>query len=167
MNANRYIIITLLVIFTALVSYKLFILNYTPATILPENGYKVKIEKPMIISGESRLSYVTIMRIIENCREIHWEYDIIKNNTDKIQIDSICKNIYVDYFKPITIDTVILVTYKILNVKESSYELLFQITDENHCFCSAKMVCVLIDSINGQVISFPNSIKTILKIKGE
>ncbi|HYX09208.1 MAG TPA: UUP1 family membrane protein, partial [Bacteroidales bacterium] len=44
MSVKNILIVVLLVVFNGLVLVKIFVLDYTPSTILPETGYRVKLE---------------------------------------------------------------------------------------------------------------------------
>lgn len=60
MNAKRWTILILLIIFTGLVLYKTVILNYTPATILPVSGYEVNVSMQMDGHGSAIRTVVAL-----------------------------------------------------------------------------------------------------------
>lgn len=98
-----------------------------------KKGLQVKISSSWIVEGENRLSYTTIIRLIECCREFHWEKDIISHYEDKI--DSICKSIRCDFKKPIFSGDVVRIEYSINDVRKKSYTLYFKIINQKEEIC--------------------------------
>lgn len=93
-----------------------------------ENGIEVKIPQSWIIEGEDRISYTTLLRLIECCREYHWKKDILPLN---YSVDSICGQINASFSKPLAAEQMILITYKIRCVFEKKYLIDFYIYDSN------------------------------------
>lgn len=97
-----------------------------------QNGLKIKIPQAWIIKGERRLSYTTLLRLTECCREYHWQKDIISLNNS---LDSICGQINANFLKPIQADQLICITYEIRCVLEKKYILDFYIYDSKNNLC--------------------------------
>ena len=97
-----------------------------------------------VVNGEDRLSYTTIIRIIECCREYHWNTEIKKVDP---KIDSICKSVTARFSKPILIGTTIRVVWQVTDLRQKSYTLRFTITDRGgeKSFAECDLVSVFYD----------------------
>ena len=129
---------------------------------LLSDGIRIRIDSTWVISGESHLSYTTITRMVECCREHHWEKDITSLFSGKY-IDSICKSMNVEFLKPIPLDIAIQIKYRVLNIRSKGYELYFKITDnQNHemeeIFAIFSVVFVFYNTQKKEVISIPERI---------
>lgn len=93
-------------------------------------GIVVHTQPTWAVPGESHLSYTTLTRLVECCREHHWNEDVTPYLPSPI-IDSICKSINAQFLQPVPISTTINITYKILQVRRKGYELLFKICSAN------------------------------------
>lgn len=93
-----------------------------------DNGIIIHVQKSMIIRGENRLSYSTIFRLIECCREYHWIKDI-KPFINRNKIDSICKSIKGEFKAPIIPQTDIYIFYKVSEIRSKGYLINFWIKD--------------------------------------
>ncbi|VAX15386.1 hypothetical protein MNBD_IGNAVI01-1526 [hydrothermal vent metagenome] len=67
MKTSKYIIMILLVLFSGSVLSKIFIFNYTPATILPETGFRLKIE--MEVDGHGSEINTKVLLPLNNERQ--------------------------------------------------------------------------------------------------
>ena len=53
--------------------------------LLPD-GIRVIVNPAWIVAGEDRLSYTTMIRLVEYCREHHWKTDVLSSEKDKMDI---------------------------------------------------------------------------------
>jgi acyl-CoA thioesterase FadM len=114
--------------------------------ILHSDGIVVTARREWIIEGEDRLSYTTLIRLIECCREYHWQKDILPLTSDK-SVDSICKILTCNFANPISVGSLIFVKYQIISVRRRSYTIRFKVYDtKNDMLCAnCDMVCVFYD----------------------
>ena len=103
-----------------------------------QDGIVVKVHTSMIIQGEDRLSYTTIIRLTECCREAHWAKDVIEAQQN-IEIDSICTALSSEFKKPTLVGTEIEISYKVERVTEKGYGLFFQIRDTSTQYINAEL----------------------------
>lgn len=122
-------------------------------------GISVEITPSMIIKGEDRLSYTTMIRLIECCREYHWKNDVM-SILFGAHLDSICKSITVDFERPIPVGDKIDIIYDILNVRQKGYKVEFKIieSDSDKLYAKANLVCVFYNPLTQVAISPPNSV---------
>jgi len=90
------------------------------------NGLSVRIHHSWIVEGEDRLSYTTLIRLIECCREHHWQTDILPR-IQGVPLDSICKSIKANLMKPIIVGSVISIIYRVSEVRQKGYLLKFSV----------------------------------------
>ena len=127
------------------------------------NGLELEIVAKWVVDGEDRLSYTSLIRLIECCREYHWETDI-NSLIEKHELDSITKTISVEFSKPIFIGNRIAITYRIIEVRNRGYSLGFQIDNITLKNVSAQcyMVSVFYNPLTHSVTSPPiNLLETI------
>jgi acyl-CoA thioesterase FadM len=97
-----------------------------------QSGLTVTIPPSWVVSGEDRLSYTTLVRLIECCREYHWQKDILsRTNTNNVRLDSICKSLTCDFISPILIGSTISISYSINEVRRKGYSMRFEVRDNS------------------------------------
>ncbi len=106
-------------------------LNQKGYVLAANYGIFIRVQPTWVISGENHLSYTTLTRLAECCREYHWEKDILPLIYNS-NIDSICKSLNAEFIKPVPIESRIFLKYEIGNVKHKSYELNIKILDANN-----------------------------------
>jgi len=123
-------------------------------------GIGLRVLRSMIIAGEDRLSYSTIIRLVECTREHHWQKDILSLSKDTQQLDSICKSLSADFKQPIFVGSEILITYSITGVRRKSYNLRFQVHTEStkRPHSLIEMICVFYDPIMRKISTPPQSV---------
>src|SRR5438067_7182998 len=84
------------------------------------NGLIVVIQHSWILAGENRLSYTTLLRLIECCREHHWNTDIMPEAKDR-SIDSITRSISGSFIRPIIVGDTISITYRVVEIRRRAY----------------------------------------------
>jgi acyl-CoA thioesterase FadM len=122
-------------------------------------GLRVKVHSFWAVPGENRLSYTTLIRLIECCREHHWDIDI-KPLTDGIPLDSICKSITGEFIKPVPLESLMSITYRVTDVRSKGYSLDFYVQHETDgaLHASVSMVSVFYDPNLGVSITPPQSV---------
>ncbi len=93
---------------------------------LSERGFSLWIPSRWVVPGEDRLSYTTIICLVECCREHHWKKDILPH-TQKTTLDSICRKISADFLSPVDVRIRAQVDYFVTRVGTTSYDLAFEI----------------------------------------
>jgi radical SAM enzyme (TIGR01210 family) len=142
-------------------------LMQTGCVVKEKNGLNLTIPKSWIIGGEDRLSYTTMVRLIECCREYHWQTDIVQNIKDNIVLDSICKSLLGEFIKPILVGSDISISSRVTNIREKGYSLRFEIRDTNTQTLYAKfdMVSIFFDPLVCKAIAPPSSVFSYLSAK--
>jgi acyl-CoA thioesterase FadM len=117
---------------------------------LPD-GIRVIAQRRWVAYGEQRISYTTLVRLVECCREYHWRKDI-----PTCGCDSICRSMACDFRRLINVDDHVTITYRVVRVGGKSYSLRFEIRDGGNVICAtADMVCVFFDPASGTAL-FPD-----------
>ncbi len=113
-------------------------------------GLEVVVQPAWIIAGEDRLAYTAIVRLVECCREWHWESDIIPH-TGGAPLDSITKSLHAEFTRPIAVGSLLRITHQVIAVAPRSYQLRFQLATqrpEQQC-AILEMVSVFYDPAPG------------------
>jgi len=123
------------------------------------NGLSVTVHPSWIVEGEDRLSYTTLIRLIECCREHHWSRDILPRATNTA-IDSITKSVSGEFIRPIPVGCVVSITYEITEVRSRGYALEFRVWDEGdqQLFAIVSLVSVFFDPSQRQAARPPPSV---------
>jgi acyl-CoA thioesterase FadM len=80
--------------------------------------------------GEKRIGYVSIMRLVESARELHWRRDIAPV-ADLNRLDSITKSLTADFQRPVLADTEIFCCYEVTWLRPRSYGLRVTLREED------------------------------------
>lgn len=123
-------------------------------------GLKLLVPKSWIVEGEDRLSYTTILRLVECCREHHWQTDI-KPWSGCITVDSICRTAMADFREAVHVGAKISITYKVIEVGTKSYALEFTVHDDvTRSVCAiVRIVSVFYDPVRRRSIVPPMSVR--------
>ena len=119
-------------------------------------GLEVVVQPAWIIAGEDRLAYTAIVRLVECCREWHWESDIIPH-AGGAPLDSITKSIHAEFTRPIAVGGLLRITHQVIAVAPRSYQLRFQLATqrpEQQC-AVLEMVSVFYDPARAAVAEPP------------
>lgn len=116
-----------------------------------------------IVSGETRLSYTTVLRIVECCREHHWNIDILSRA--KTSLDSITRCLECEFFAPIFVGSKVIIKYTIIGYRRKSYTIRFEIVDEirNQVCATIKMVSVFYSLTENASVEPPKSVSEFLQ----
>lgn len=122
---------------------------------LMENGISLQVSPKWVVQGEDHLSYTTMIRLVECCREYHWRRDVL-DFFEKPWLDSTTKSIMGDFKKPVHVHEKIDIIYEIEEIRRRGYRLCFIIIDSEHDVCAKViMVFVFIDSERNEVVEPP------------
>ncbi len=126
----------------------LFRLMETGCIVCRPDGLSVRIHPSWIVEGEDRLSYASLIRLIEGCREYHWNIDILPKANDTT-VDSILKSITGNFSNPISAMRLITITYSVTDVRSKSYTLRFTVRDgeDQTLYAEFDLVSVFYDPI--------------------
>ena len=86
----------------------------------PQLVIRVPTEWPA--EGEKRIGYVSIMRLAELTRELHWRRDIAPH-ADMMRIDTTTRTVSGDFARPIIADTNVRCSYALTWLRSRSYGL--------------------------------------------
>ncbi len=92
-------------------------------------GLEVVVQPAWIIAGEDRLAYTAIVRLVECCREWHWESDVLPH-AGGAPLDSITKSIHSEFTRPIAVGSLLRITHQVIAVAPRSYQLRFQLATQ-------------------------------------
>lgn len=127
------------------------------------NGLKIITEADWVVSGENRLSYTTLIRLIECCREYHWNKDIRTKSQDDF-VDSITKSLSIAFYRALIVGTTIAIRYEIVNVRDKGYEAKFSIFNTQGELCAeCNMVSIFFDPEQMMPTPPPGSVVQALK----
>ncbi|MDK2980884.1 MAG: hypothetical protein PWQ55_1231 [Chloroflexota bacterium] len=126
-------------------------------------GMVFRSKKKWVIKDETRLSYTTLTKLIECCREYHWEKDI-QSSFKNHNIDTTCKSFSAQFYKPVSYHSLLSIDYSIVNINKKDYEIKFVICDlYKNIVCSEfLMVQVFIDLSDFRSIAIPSDIHNLL-----
>lgn len=114
-----------------------------PGSEIISDGLRLLPTRSWVVDGEDRLSYTTLTRLVECCREYHWREDI-ENLIGKGDLDSITKSISANYFHPILIGKKIIIRYKIEQVRKKGYTVKFIVINEELSLICAEYSAVFL-----------------------
>ncbi len=122
-------------------------------------GLSITVNSGWIVEGEDRLSYTTLIRLVECCRELHWNSDVLLY-AEGLNVDSITKLINGNFLQPILAGSTILITYDVTAVRRKSYELRFEVRNRaNHALCAVlSIVSVFYNPTEHQTSTPPRTV---------
>ena len=121
-------------------------------------GITIQTQPEWVVTGETRLSYTTLTRLVECCREYHWQTDIL--NLSSVPLDSTCKSLNAEFLQPVPVTTRIAIQYKVKQVRKKGYELRFEIRsiDQQTLYAIFNMVSVFYNPETNRAIIPPESV---------
>ena len=90
----------------------------------------VRIPTDWPADGEKRIGYVSILRLVECTRELHWRRDVAPH-ADTARLDPITKSATADFASPIMADAQVACEYAVTWLRPRSYGLRVKIVDED------------------------------------
>jgi acyl-CoA thioesterase FadM len=124
-----------------------------------DDGLRVVIEPAWIVSGESKLSYTTLLRLVECCREHHWQKDI-RCRLNGHSIDTTCKTIHSRFIKSIEASQSIDIVYSVEDVRTHSYRMRLLVLDSPRLiqYAEIELVLVFVLPDEGDVVPPPSDV---------
>jgi len=140
------------------------ILKENPEILLLDDGMRLRANPAWVVPNETKLSYTTIIRLIECCREYHWKKDIEPQIID-IQLDSTCRFVKCDFFHPINVNEAVDIIYYVNEIRTRSYLLHFLVEDSNRTvtFAEIELILVFWDLQKNEPVIIPENLATVLK----
>lgn len=126
-----------------------------------KRGLTMTVPQSWIVKGEDRLSYATIVRLIECCREYHWQKDILSRiDSRKYCLDSICKSVSCEFISPVLVGTTISIAYRITEVRRKGYLLEFELRSKSDrkVYAKSRLLSVFYDPSGHRAVVPPTSI---------
>jgi acyl-CoA thioesterase FadM len=106
---------------------------------------RVRVPTDWPAEGEKRIGYVSILRLIESARELHWRRDV-GPYTDPARVDSITRSLTADFVGPVLADTQVVCDYALTWVRSRSYGLRVTLADERgDDLARAELASVFVD----------------------
>jgi len=130
---------------------------------LVRHGLYVTVRREWIVPNEDRLSYATIIRLIECCREYHWKTDIASVTPT---VDAILVRIEAHFIQPIPPRANLAITYSVTRMGRRSYDLAFDVKSssvENMHYAKAKLKNAFYDSQTQQAVDPPSIVTSRLR----
>lgn len=127
-------------------------------------GLEVVVQRAWIVPHEDRLAYTAIVRLVECCREWHWQSDILPHAGDA-PLDSITKSFRGEFVHPIAVGSLLQITHQVIAVRPRSYQLRFRLATldpEQHC-ATLEMVSVFYDPVQAAVAEPPPQVLDYLR----
>lgn len=127
-------------------------------------GLEVVAQPAWIVAGEDRLAYTAIMRLVECCREWHWESDILPH-AGGAPLDSITRSFHGEFTRPIAVGSLLRITHQVIAVAPRSYQLRFQLATQRPVQQCAilEMVSVFYDPARAAVAEPPPGVVAYLR----
>jgi len=128
-------------------------------TILGLRRLVVTVQRQWAVDGENRLSYTTLIRLVECCREYHWDVDVAPH-AGRLSLDSTIKTLVAEFDQPVPLDRSIVVEYYVVGVRYKSYSMSFVIRDAETGLQYGKVdtVNVFLDPARGTPKSPPEQV---------
>lgn len=128
------------------------------------SGLEVEVRRAWIVAGEDRLAYTAIVRLVECCREWHWQSDILPH-AGGAPLDSITKSFTAEFTHPIAVGSLLRITHRVIDARPRSYRLRFELTTlqpEQPC-ATLEMVSVFYDPAREAVAEPPAEVVAYLR----
>jgi acyl-CoA thioesterase FadM len=90
----------------------------------------VRVPTDWPIEGEKRIGYVSILRLAECTRELHWRRDMAPL-VDMTRLDSITRSVTADFKHPVIADAQIRCGYAVSWLRQRSYGLRITVSEED------------------------------------
>jgi hypothetical protein len=92
-----------------------------------DNGFRVVAKPEWIVAGEWQLSYTTLVRLVECCREYHVQKDEPWLRWP-LGADTTCSSLSARFHRPIYVGSTVDVTYRVVATDEHGYDLDFEVS---------------------------------------
>lgn len=130
-----------------------------PNVVRDSAGLRMTVRANWVVDGEDRLSYTTLIRLVECCRELHWVNDV-EPCLDSRGIDSIVRTCQAEFLQPVSVGSTICISYDVSNIGNKSYTLRFTIRVDMIATDVAvvDLVCVFYDPVARKSTVPPNEV---------
>ena len=133
-------------------------------------GLELLVRREWIIAGEDRLAYTAIVRLVECCREWHWESEILPH-AGGAPLDSITKSFQGQFTRPIAVDSLLRITCQVVEARPRSYRLRFTLVTQDaqqpqqpqQTCATLEMVGVFYDPVRAAVAEPPPGVVDYLR----
>jgi acyl-CoA thioesterase FadM len=127
-------------------------------------GLVVHVRPAWVADGETRLSYTTIIGLVECCRECHWQSDILPS-AGSVPVDSITKTLAAKFHRPIAPRAVITINYLVSCIRERGYLLRFNVREQGteEVSASVDLVSVFYDASLSEAVEPPAAVLASLR----
>lgn len=125
---------------------------------LTSNGLRGVAQPAWIVAGEDRLSYTTLVRLIECCREHHWNADIAPL-ADAGALDSITKSLNATFLHPVLAGSPFTITYEVGEVRTRAYRLRFAVEATGGLCAVGELVSVFYDPAEHAAVAAPPAVR--------
>ncbi|HEY1387478.1 MAG TPA: thioesterase family protein [Ktedonobacterales bacterium] len=127
-------------------------------------GLEVEVRRAWIVAGEDRLAYTAIVRLVECCREWHWQSDILPH-AGGAPLDSITKSFTAEFSHPIALGSLLRITHQVIDARPRSYRLRFELTtlQPGQRCAMLEMVSVFYDPAREAVAEPPAAVAAYLR----
>ena len=123
---------------------------------------RMKIPPDWPVNGEQRIGYVTVMRLCEWVRELHWRLDI-ETNVDTA-VDTVTRSLRADFTAPITGGLEVIGSYAVSSFRERSYGLEMSLASpDGERLACVKVINVFVDPLTLKAASPPRVLAVALR----
>ncbi len=119
------------------------------------SGMRVLTRNDWTVPGEQQLSWTSLVRLIECCRELQWQRDVASGGA----IESTTRAFEAAFAAPILAGAEVEIRYEVETIGQQSYGLRFRIECEGAVSVTARMVLVFLDPSRQQAIRIPDAIR--------
>lgn len=127
---------------------------------LAPGGLLVQTKAQWIVPGEDHLSYTTLTRLAECCREHHWASDILPAAAGT-PIDAIARAFQATFSTPVLAGARIWIGYRPELARSRQYDLIIEVFDEFRSRLHARFTinCVFYDPVRHKAIIAPEPVR--------
>ncbi len=131
---------------------------------LVPRGLVVQVRPAWVAEGETRLSYTSLIGLVECCREHHWQSDILPA-AGIVPIDSITKSLAAEFHQPIEPSALIIISYVVRSVRERGYVLRFTVREQRtgQLSASVDLVSVFYETSRKEAVVPPAAVAALLQ----
>ena len=113
------------------------------------DGMTVRAAAAWVVPGEDHLSYTTLTRLVECCREHHWARDVLPAAQGE-PIEAIARSFSARFYQAAPVGVVIRLSYQVCAVRSRMYQLRVVIADPKQRITYARCAldCVFYDPLS-------------------
>lgn len=108
-------------------------------------GLELVVQRQWIVAGEDRLAYTSIVRLVECCREWHWQSEILPQ-AGGAPLDSITKTFQGEFTRPIAVGSLLRITWRVVDVRPRSYRLRFELATQQSP--ESQQTCAMLEMVS-------------------